>query len=62
MNDSGELFKFVIKVAAGLAVFYFTCEVIKTYIKCKYSKEVVEAEKGKKSDSLATYMFRRDDR
>ena len=57
-----EFLKFLVKVVAGVAVFYLVCEVIKTYIKCKYSKEVVEAEKDRKSDSLATYMFRRDDR
>lgn len=57
-----EFMVFLVKSAMVVAVMYFLCDVVKTYITCKYSKEVVEAEKDRKSDSLASYMFRKDNR
>lgn len=57
-----EFLYFLVKMGFGAFALYLLSEVVKTYITHKYSKEVVEAEKEKKSDSLATYMFRRDDR
>ena len=57
-----EFMVFLVKSGVVVAVMYFLCEVVKTYITCKYSKEVVEAEKERKSDSLASYMFRKDNR
>jgi hypothetical protein len=53
---------FLVKAIGFVICFYFICDVVKTYISKKYNKDVIEAERGKKSDSLATYMFRRDDR
>ena len=57
-----EFMVFFVKMLFAAFALYLVSEVVKTYIKHKYSKEVVEAEKEKKSDSLTTYMFRRDDR